>query len=651
MWSIRALRRTAVAIAALLPGLAPLNAAAFDAVSVSSVSLRADGSCDSVVNSTFHVLFTGDPDTADFGGEDYIAVYLVDASGAVLGRDNASANAAIGPLTLGAIVGTNLDPAAGAFTIYFVDEASAGFSIGLGATFNLSSLASYSFDPSALDSDCVGGAVGAPTGGGSGATAGGAGSTTVSTQVSRAQNDLTQSNLQRHVARLTSGGGGSSGSPSGGAPTPSPSGGADPVATGGIVTNTIPEDEKEGPEIRDEFSTGPNAGLAALAAHFGAAPQPDERQSLPDRTHATDRAALKALAGRLQFSTAGFDGAVGPVEPLEGVEIGVTLPERRDTNFFLYGSFTAVDSGFVAGADDRRFQGDAIAVTAGADHRVSSGATLGLSVSAVTTELDTAFNNGTYEDWTYAVAPYLVLEPRPWLIVTATAGYSYSDIEQSRDNGAAHGETEAHTALGSLTIEGRAEEFDKLRLRGALSVSGSYKFTSAFTESDGNRVAAQRDVAFALEPEIEIGWREPVGQASAIEPFASVALRWDLGDVTNQDNEAIRLGGGLRLLSPELGLTSEFGGKAEIGRDDYEEYTGYGTLSYGYSPGGDDDLRASLSLSGDTESAGVNLSVSYAPGDFLPNSTVSLSVSDQIEEFDRFAEAGPSLQITFSASF
>ncbi|MEM9726892.1 MAG: autotransporter outer membrane beta-barrel domain-containing protein, partial [Pseudomonadota bacterium] len=500
----------------------------------------------------------------------------------------------------------------------------------------------------------AGGSAGAGSGGGGagsgGAGSGGAGSGGVSNPVAQAQNTLVQGNLDRQINSLTtspsvggtvSGGGGAGGA--GGASGGAGAGGgaADPIATGDITTNTILREEEE---RETQFAGGLAATEHAAAAITGV----PLTRGLFGQAAQSERAAWRALAGRIAYSSANasasaFDGAVGPVRDIgDGIETGASLPERRDTNLFLYGSYSDIRNRRNLGGDDRRFNGDAIAVTAGVDHRFVEAFTAGLSLSVISTDLDTAFNDGAYEELTFAVAPYAVAEPTDWLRLTGTVGYSYGRIDQTRNFSAVSGETAAHTGFANFEARVAAPFDGPIAFSAALGLSGNFRHVEAFTESDGTRVASRQDVTLSVEPEIEASWRVALAEGAEVEPFGAVAFIWDLGDTINQDNHAVRVGGGLRGFATEWGVTGELGVSADLGRDDYEEITGYGSISYGFAPGDADFFRSSIGLAAAEETLALTVGFSYQPGPVLPGAVLQLTALGDLTTAET---AGSSLQL------
>ena len=377
--------------------------------------------------------------------------------------------------------------------------------------------------------------------------------------VSRSQTAVIQQNIGARVATVSGAvaGPGAGSSPRGGATPPEP------------ARNSLSQNR--------------------LASLFGETPRPTLHTNDAD-------GALRQLAMMGDFErgigvpdSARLDAADPTVDGT--VEGGASGPDGRaafaTTAPFVvwgHGSYTAVDNDHVSGSSDNRYDGDVWGYNLGLDYRFSDAMIAGLSLGYNDTDLTTTFNDGSYKERAFVVAPYAILRPLENLTVTAEAGYSFGDVDVTRNNDSVTGSTDSEMWYGALAVIYHYRPADTLPLSLSPSVTllAAGKTVDGFTESDGTVVADARSNTRQISPALEAAYDFQAGSLT-LTPFVEAGMTYDFVDELNGDAAAFNLGGGLRLSDAETGLSGSLEGNYVAGRRDYSEYTLAGTLLYGFS--------------------------------------------------------------------
>ena len=224
----------------------------------------------------------------------------------------------------------------------------------------------------------------------------------------------------------------------------------------------------------------------------------------------------------------------------------------------------------------------------GADFRFNEKAIAGLSVGYADTDVTTTYNAGKYEEDSWSFSPYIMYEPVDGALVSFVAGYSFGDVDRKR-NSTVTGNTDSAMWYAAIDGEYKMQPSDSipLDLTARLGYLLSEKTLDAFTESDGTRVAKASVDTSQIKPGVEAAYSfNALG--TVIQPFVKADYVQDFVDEINDDSNALYLGGGLRILSGETGLSGVIEGERQFLRDDYSEYAIKGFLAYNFDLKGDD---------------------------------------------------------------
>jgi len=305
----------------------------------------------------------------------------------------------------------------------------------------------------------------------------------------------------------------------------------------------------------------------------------------PSKQNPSSRAtSLRGLAILASFDTSHALGAAqNRNQPAEGTEQRTFLSGRSDLTIWGHGSFTDIENTRNSSGEDNRYDGSVWGYNLGADYRVSPKLVAGLSIGYAQTDITTTFESGRYEEDTWSLSPYVIYTPSDSLTFSAITGYAFGDVTRSRNTNVT-----ANTDSSSfyLQIDGR-QTFQPIaespvRISAGLGALVSRNTLSAYTESDGTRVPESSVNTIQMKPNAELAYPTEIAGAR-MEPYAKMAYVHDFTDQTNGDSGAFDLGGGVRFMAGNTGLSGVIEGSRLFGRDDYHEYTVGGLVAYGIS--------------------------------------------------------------------
>ena len=199
---------------------------------------------------------------------------------------------------------------------------------------------------------------------------------------------------------------------------------------------------------------------------------------------------------------------------------------------------------------------------AGADARIGPGLLAGVSFSrsrgsfdyqGVGPSLDAG--RGTYELGLVGIHPYLAWSVLPDLDVWGTVGHAWGDLRVV-DEAAGNVLTSPATLdSGVVGVSGRllTRGATTLRLKGEWALA-QMNVLHASTAFDAASVDMQR-----LRLGTEVSYEHALSSGASLIPWGEVGLRHDRGD--GETGAGLELGGGLRHLNPEAGLTVEGHGR------------------------------------------------------------------------------------------
>jgi len=298
---------------------------------------------------------------------------------------------------------------------------------------------------------------------------------------------------------------------------------------------------------------------------------------------------IRELAMLASFDTSRIVlGAVDDEQdPSMDIEQRQALISDRPYTVWGHGSFTRMDNDRNRTDDDTRYDGDVWGYNMGVDYGFRPDVIAGVSLGYSETDLTTTFNSGTYNETNRTLSPYAMYQPVDGLTLSMIAGYSIGDVNRTRDT-TVTGSTGSgmwFTSLGS-SYKLYPSEVLPLDVTARLSFLASRKAIEGFNESDSTHVDKTVSNTRRLKPGVEVAYNIDA-QGTMVQPFVKGDYVYDFTDKTNDDSGAYDLGGGLRLTSGETGLSGSIEAESQLGRDDYNEYTVSGLVSFGFSVNGE----------------------------------------------------------------
>lgn len=220
----------------------------------------------------------------------------------------------------------------------------------------------------------------------------------------------------------------------------------------------------------------------------------------------------------------------------------------------------------------------------GIDRRYYDRFLVGLSGGWEYTQLDTKFNNGTYESQGLTIAPYAAVDlDRNWT-VDLSVGYTRLWYNTSRQNNTVSGTNNGGRWFGSSGVTGNFA-YERWRMQPKASVMLMHERQNSYTESDLSEVAANKFTLGRLSMGGKVGYALDDGYL----PYIKVNGDWDFNKtnaVTKSDGQQSNIddGGGLVGVGVEFysgGLTGslevDYG---SLGRQDLDLWTAIGRVRY-----------------------------------------------------------------------
>ncbi len=254
----------------------------------------------------------------------------------------------------------------------------------------------------------------------------------------------------------------------------------------------------------------------------------------------------------------------------------------RGFGLWFNGAYTSLSNDFTATAYD----GDVITGMVGIDYRLNDRLTIGVAGGYETTDLDTTFNLGSYNQDGYSVTPYMVFRISRNFAVNAAGTYSWLSTDVSRTGGAVTGNFDSTRATGAVNLVGNWSA-GKWRFGTILGYLYINQDDDGYVESTGAAIASTTT---------EIGQGRVGGRIGynlgKVETYFSGRYEYDFtapgsqtivttgGAVsTPNDRSGFTLAAGLRFqLAPNVSGGLE--GTTTQGRDNQDIYGVNGTLRF-----------------------------------------------------------------------
>lgn len=248
--------------------------------------------------------------------------------------------------------------------------------------------------------------------------------------------------------------------------------------------------------------------------------------------------------------------------------------ESRKVSVWANLSYTWIESD-VANAN---FDGNVGALNVGIDKWFTDKAMAGVSLGYASTDVDTTFNQGTYEEDSITVAPYGLFRISNNVTLSGLFGHTWGSVDQDRQNGSVTATTDAKTWFAATNLS-VSKQIKNIGLQGRIGYLWSDRDTDGFVESNSNVVAASQSKTSQGRIGGEASYAITSGKLN-LTPFASVDYLRDFKDEINDDADAFDLGLGLRMGSKDGSVDGNISVKTQVGRDNFESTTAAATVRF-----------------------------------------------------------------------
>ncbi len=250
---------------------------------------------------------------------------------------------------------------------------------------------------------------------------------------------------------------------------------------------------------------------------------------------------------------------------------------------WVEGSVTAIDKNETGLSMD----GTVYTLIGGADYKFNDRGVVGLALGYDSVDIDTAFNNGTYESNGLTVAPYFGYALTPRWSIDLSGGYTWLDYDTSRNSSAVRGSFDAGRWFGSANVNGTYSH-NRWRFFPRLGVLYLSETQDGYTETGaGATVVGEDSFDFGrLTGGLKLGYA-----FNNVLPYAKVMGEWDFttpdsvqkanGQFSNVDDGGVVLGLGVDVFRGPF--TASLEGSYNSGlRDDLDIYQGKLRLRYDF---------------------------------------------------------------------
>lgn len=229
--------------------------------------------------------------------------------------------------------------------------------------------------------------------------------------------------------------------------------------------------------------------------------------------------------------------------------------------------------------------GDVYNLVGGIDYKFNSRGVVGVSLGYENIDLDTKFNNGTFEGNGYTIAPYVGYALTPNWSVDLTAGYTWLDYDVSRNGGSVNGSYEATRWFTAANVTGnfaidRWRVSPKVGLSYMEEESDAYRETGASTANvDGStikfgRASAGVKVGYAFQNFLP--YAKLTGEYDFEKPDAVLKSN---GQMSNVDDGGLVLGLGVDIFKGPISGSVEASYNSAL-RDDLDIWQGTARIRY-----------------------------------------------------------------------
>ena len=262
-------------------------------------------------------------------------------------------------------------------------------------------------------------------------------------------------------------------------------------------------------------------------------------------------------------------------------ETGVAAGNAPKAGVWVQGGYTFVEGDDTGG----EFDGDVINFLVGIDYKVRDKMVLGVALGYEDLDIDTDFNNGTFEGEGYGITPYFGMALTPQWSIQVLGGWTTIDYDTTRNNGAVTSSFDADRIFGSASIVGNFKVTNKVVVAPKVSILHLAEEQDGTTDSAGGVSTGEH---------IDLGRVSGGGTltylAGKVTPFVRLLAEYDYAK-----EDAVNLGNGNFSSDDDFGLNATVGLGMNFGngvtgnieatsatllRDNLDVYTISGRLRY-----------------------------------------------------------------------
>jgi hypothetical protein len=281
------------------------------------------------------------------------------------------------------------------------------------------------------------------------------------------------------------------------------------------------------------------------------------------------------------LSHSGYDGKI--TSYFNTRQTGVSAGNAPKSGFWVQGGYTTVEGDDTGG----EFDGDVMNFLVGADFKPNSNSVVGVAIGYEDLDIDTTFNNGTFEGSGFGITPYFGLSLSPSVSVQVLGGWTSVEYDTTRNSGAITSSFDADRIFGSASITGNVMLSKDLNLAPKATVLYVSEDQDASTDSSGVAVAATT---------LDLGRISFGGTLSYMGDKASPYVRV-MGEYDYEKEDAVDLGNGAFSSNDDTGINGAIGVNLNLGngvngnlevssasilRDNLDVYTYTGRIRYNW---------------------------------------------------------------------
>ncbi len=223
----------------------------------------------------------------------------------------------------------------------------------------------------------------------------------------------------------------------------------------------------------------------------------------------------------------------------------------KGLGLWVQGGYTSMDGDDTGG----EFDGNVINFLAGVDYKVRPTMVVGVAIGYEDLDIDTSFNNGTFEGEGYGITPYFGVALNDRWSLQMLAGWTTVEYDTTSNFGAITSTFDADRLYGSATVSGSFKVTNNIHIAPKASVLYLTEDQDGFTDSAGNVSAGST---------IDLGRLSAGGTisylAGKVTPFVRI-----LGEYDFVKEDGVALGNGNFSSDDKAGLNATLGLNLNMG--------------------------------------------------------------------------------------